>query len=251
MSYILDALRRADAERQRGGVPDLHAQPAASATPGHAGASTEGSGLGGRGVLVAGSVGLVVLAGAAAWWLGRGSLSEPVSPPQAPAPLAALPSPGAPGLQTAPVTAPATGPAAPASPTRAADLPTAAPAVLPPSTAAPLAVGPAPALATASPMAPAPAAAPLRAAAVASAAAASAPDPVVRLVALPEAIRNTLPTLSWSGGVYADQPAQRLVVVNGQVAREGDELAPGLRLEQIRPKTVVVRWRGQRIELPI
>ena len=27
MSYILDALRRADAERERGGVPGLHTQP--------------------------------------------------------------------------------------------------------------------------------------------------------------------------------------------------------------------------------
>ena len=27
MSYILDALRRADAERERGAVPGLHAQP--------------------------------------------------------------------------------------------------------------------------------------------------------------------------------------------------------------------------------
>lgn len=28
MSYILDALRRADAERERGSVPSIHAQPA-------------------------------------------------------------------------------------------------------------------------------------------------------------------------------------------------------------------------------
>ncbi|MDO9283519.1 MAG: general secretion pathway protein GspB, partial [Aquabacterium sp.] len=92
---------------------------------------------------------------------------------------------------------------------------------------------------------------PARAAAAASVAAASAPDPVIRWAALPEAVRSSLPALAWSGGVYAEQPAQRLVVVNGQVAREGDELAPGLRLEQIRPKAVVVRWRGQRIELPM
>ena len=30
MSYILDALRRADAERERGAVPSLHAQQSSS-----------------------------------------------------------------------------------------------------------------------------------------------------------------------------------------------------------------------------
>ena len=30
MSYILDALRRADAERERGAVPNIHAQPYAA-----------------------------------------------------------------------------------------------------------------------------------------------------------------------------------------------------------------------------
>lgn len=236
MSYILDALRRADAERQRGAVPDLHAQPAGAAASAQASAAAERSTLQGRGALlamVAGAVALAVaLAVAVAWWLGRGSLDEPV-----------------PGV------APVSVPAAPASPARVSDLPTVAPAALPPAPAAPLAAGPAPAAlparVVASPVAPAPASAPTRAAAAASTTDASASDPVIRWAALPESTRSSLPALAWSGGVYADQPSQRLVVVNGQVAREGDELAPGLRLEQIRPKAVVVRWRGQRIELPI
>ena len=35
MSYILDALKKADAERERGGVPGLHAHPATAATAPH------------------------------------------------------------------------------------------------------------------------------------------------------------------------------------------------------------------------
>src|SRR3990167_2515916 len=233
MSYILDALRRADAERQRGGVPDLHAQPAAGTTASaQAGAAAERSTLQGRGALLVMVVGGVVLAVAAAWWLGRASPREPV-----------------------PVVAPVSVPSAPALPARAPDRPTVAPAALPPAPAAPLAAGPAPAalpaLKAAPPVAPPPATAPARAAPAASIMAASAPDLVIRWAALPDATRSSLPALAWSGGVYADQPAQRLVVVNGQVAREGDELAPGLRLERIQPKSVVVRWRGQRIELPL
>lgn len=261
MSYILDALRRADAERQRGGVPDLHAQPAGSATAAQAGAPTEGAGLHGRGALLAMGASVAVLAGAAAWWLVGGSPSDPaprsLPPQQVPAAVAGLPPPGAKVLQTAPGTAPATVPAASAAPAPAVVVPAMTPAAPAPPAASPLAAGPAPvvlpAVVAAPPVAAVPAAGPGQALAApaASVAATPASDPVIRWATLPEAIRRSLPALSWSGGVYADQPAQRLVVVNGQVAREGDELAAGLRLEQIRPKSVVVRWRGQRIELPM
>jgi len=68
---------------------------------------------------------------------------------------------------------------------------------------------------------------------------------------LPDATRAALPPLAWSGAVYAERADQRLVVVNGQVAREGDTLAPGVQLLQIRPKSVLLRWQGQRVELPL
>ena len=57
--------------------------------------------------------------------------------------------------------------------------------------------------------------------------------------------------LAWSGAVHAERAEQRLVIVNGQVAREGDPLANGLQLLQIRPKSVLLRWQGQRIEMPL
>ena len=81
--------------------------------------------------------------------------------------------------------------------------------------------------------------------------AAADPDPVRPWASLPEATRAGLPPLAWSGAVHAERAEQRLVIVNGQVAREGDTLAPGVQLLQIRPKSVVVRWLGQRVELPL
>jgi general secretion pathway protein B len=111
-----------------------------------------------------------------------------------------------------------------------------------------------PAAGPASVAAPMPAAASATAAPAATAAAlpaASTPEPLLRWSALPEATRASLPRLAWSGVVYAEQAAQRLLVVNGQVAREGDEIAPGLTLEQIRPRSAVLRWRGQRFEMPL
>ena len=68
---------------------------------------------------------------------------------------------------------------------------------------------------------------------------------------LPAASRAALPPLAWSGVVYAERAEQRLVVVNGQVAREGDVLAAGLQLLQIRPRSVLLRWQGQRFEMPL
>ena len=76
-------------------------------------------------------------------------------------------------------------------------------------------------------------------------------DPVRSWASLPEASRAAIPTLVWSGVVYAERAEQRLVVVNGQVAREGDALGSGLQLLQIRPKSVLLRWQGQRIEMPL
>jgi general secretion pathway protein B len=255
MSYILDALRRADAERQRGGVPDLHAQPAG---PMGASLDTRHDRPGGRRRLLlgAGLAALVLVALAVAWWLGREAAADHAAPPQLAQPGATAPAVPEPAVPAAAPSAALTAPAWPpvGAPAPAVAVAPAATAPASTATATPAAVTavapPASAPTATPPLAARPASVPPVAAA-ATAAAASAGDAPLRWAALPEATRRSLPPLSWSGAVYADQPAQRLVVVNGQVAREGDELAPGLRLERIAPKSVVLRWRGQRIEMPM
>jgi general secretion pathway protein B len=54
------------------------------------------------------------------------------------------------------------------------------------------------------------------------------------------------PKLSVSGGVYSTNPAQRMLIVNGQVFNEGSEVAPGVVLDEIKSKTAVLRFRGAR-----
>ena len=74
MSYILDALRRADAERERGAVPDLNAQPLAlTAVAGEpaARAAVPWAWLGAGAALA--------LVGVAAWQVAQGLC---LSPPQ-------------------------------------------------------------------------------------------------------------------------------------------------------------------------
>ena len=127
MSYILEALRRAEAERQRGAVPGLYG-------PAPAGLGV-GAGQAGRpglpwpaGALIGalGAVLLVLLLGLA-WAAGAGAWLRPAAVGVAVVPTPTLPPPPlpapVPAASPAPATAPATGAAAlPARPASTAPL---------------------------------------------------------------------------------------------------------------------------------
>ena len=63
---------------------------------------------------------------------------------------------------------------------------------------------------------------------------------------LPPEVLRELPKLAVTGGVYSDNPGQRMLIVNGQVVNEGADLGQGVVLEQIRAKSAVLRFRGYR-----
>jgi len=67
---------------------------------------------------------------------------------------------------------------------------------------------------------------------------------------LPPAVAGGLPHLNVDLHVYADSPAQRFVVVNGQRLHEGDALREGPRLEQITPDGVILSYHGTRFQVP-
>jgi len=217
MSYILEALRKADAQRQRTRLPGLQAQatsvPAEATTP--AWRSPIAWLLAG-GLLVA----MLVLA-----WPG----SQP-APSAAPTVVAAPPvtSPPAPAVaesapQTqAPVAATSIQPAPPPP------KPAAEPQNLPPARSA-KEHEPAPARAAPAQVA----AGPAVASSAAGPAESSTPPPGV-------------PKLAITGGVYSADASQRLLIVGGQVFNEGSEIAPGVVLEQVRPGRAVLSYQGQR-----
>jgi len=248
MSYILDALRKADADRERDPARGIHAQPLSQS----AAASRQDRFLGW------GAAGLLALSalGAGYAWLQAAEPTPVQAVPAAAvpvAPVATSSDPPAPAVQTAPAL-PMAGPPA-AVPVATAVQP-APPAV----TRAPPAVTTAPNVSV--PVAP-PAAMPVpppRPAAVAQAKPADPPaTPEARPAApaveasrvyavseLPPEVQRELPKLAISGSVHSDVAAQRMLIVGGQVVGEGAELAPGAVLEQIRPKAAVVRFRGYR-----
>lgn len=73
---------------------------------------------------------------------------------------------------------------------------------------------------------------------------------VPRLDALPPQATAGLPTFNLDLHIYATDPAQRAVFINGQRYREGDELPQGVEIASITPEGAVLRHRGQRFLLP-
>jgi len=225
MSYILEALRRAEAQRQRGAVPGLHAQPASAALADPALTRRAGARRSWRLVWILAAV--LLLAAGARWWLGPSGSSglEPTVGPAQPVAVVPVARIAAPALEPA-LAAPLAVPVAPALASSAAAVNNAA---LPPRVASSAAL-------------------PLLAAPLPATALASAPR-LPTLAELPETVRRELPVFTLGGSVYAEQASQRMVIINGQVMREGDRLAPELLLQQIRLKSVLLDYRGQRFEL--
>jgi general secretion pathway protein B len=212
MSLILDALRKAEAERRRGTVPGLHgvahAAPAAPPAP-----STQRRG----GALAAGLAVLVMAVGALWVVLGR------EAPPAAGQADSRAPAPASPPGVTPP-------------------LASAVPPILPVVVSAP------PALQNREPPALPPAAPPAE---PVKPPGAPIITQVRRLAELQAEQRRELPPLVVGGSVWSEQASVRFVVLDGQVLREGDAAAPGLVLVKLAPRAATLRWRDLLLELPI
>lgn len=243
MSYILDALRKADAERERDPARGIHAQPGAGLpAPRHRSAAPWAWGAA-----------ALALAGAAAGYVYWPRPA--VVPPAPPAGFVKIAPPAPAVVHVATELVPAAPPPLPAPPARAPAKPVAAATAMkaPPAALAPVAaVAAASATASAAAVGTAATAAgtALPSAATAPAAAPGTADRILTVADLPASVQGELPKLAISGGVHSENAAQRLLIVGGQLKTEGAELAPGLVLEQIRPRTAVLRFKGYRYSLP-
>ncbi len=88
----------------------------------------------------------------------------------------------------------------------------------------------------------------MTAAPLAPAAAASEPR-IYAQSELPEDIRRELPRVAINGSSYSGDAASRMVMVNGQVFHEGDQLAANLVLDKIRRRSAVLAYKGFRYEV--
>ena len=253
MSYILDALKRAEAERERGAVPGLHSQQMArsAAVPTGGVRRTVGWWVSGS------SLALVALA--AVVWFWRVSVApEPVAVPSR-LPMAErtasgaelAPSEAAPGVPRvsatlqAPVTVPTVAPEAPKVDVKLASAQISTPASVsaPVPASAPVTAAVQRALPSASkamaPVAPLPATPATQAAA----------PKVALLSELPEELRRQIPPLVITGVVYSDSPSQSLLLVNKLVLTQGNLAAPEVMLERIHLHHAVFSFRGTKFTL--
>ena len=256
MSYILDALKRADTARTRGAVPGLHAHQ----LPGSGNVAPPP--LQSRIWLLIVAV-ATLAAVAVGLWVWRTPLAT-APMPATPAPLAQAANPkadvnaasasptgatparnaGTPAATTSvtPATKPAktTNATTASTSTAAAPANTASPASAPALKAAQASAPPA--VASAATPAAIPATTPLTPPA-------AAPVNIPLLSELPDTLRRQLPALSITGTVYAEDPKQRLLLVNNQVLPQGSVMAPDLTLEEIRPRSSVFNFRGTRFRV--
>ena len=233
MSFILDALKKSETDRQRQGGPALFEVKVAaprSALPPWALAI---------GVLFAANLAVV------AWLLLRHGTAPADAPPPAaagasaaprvqaaaaPAPLLAAPAPAA-----APTTAPAS--------TAPAAAPAAAPAVTASDHAAPAAA----AEPAANPDDYAPAAEPPASGTAHVQRGTAAGVPLYQQLAATPG--NRIPQLRLDLLAYADKAEDRWVLVNMHKLHEGDSIPEGAQVERITPDGAVLSWHGQQFLL--
>ena len=66
---------------------------------------------------------------------------------------------------------------------------------------------------------------------------------------LPDSLKRQIPALTISGAIYSDSPAEWTLIINDQVLAKGSQVAPELRLEDIGANSAVFNFRGQRFRL--
>ena len=212
MSYILDALRKSDQQRQREAAPLTRLAPTAEIEAKPPVIS--------RNI----SIALVLLGiGIVIGWLQPWRSGDPAATPTPV--LATLPAPSANRTEFEP-------------PATSTEPPAARPSVAPPTHDMR-----AEAKAEATRVSPAPM--PERLETIAPSA--SAPAQLDRALTEPLASApQGTPNLTISMHSYATSPKDRMAMINGQILREGETFGDGLRLEQVTPSGVVVSYKGYR-----
>jgi len=230
MSYILEALKKSDQQRQRGATPTLQVAQVTVAVPRR------------PMFIYYGLLAAVLLgAGITIGWLRPWQPEQPTptqillgtEPVAAPAPL----------TTAAPLTAP------PEMPSKTAqEFP--APKSTQAGQAVPVAGAMKPSNPTVSSISSA--AAPIADKSMPEKSASNAGDAqeqkTIAMNELPPQIQQEIPAMTVQLHSYSGNPGERLVYINSTRLREGDSLMPGLTLEQITPDGMIFSYKGYRFQ---
>jgi len=203
MSYILDALKKSDQQRQRGATPTLPSAQATMVAPKQSSSVFYG-------VLAA----VLLCAGIAIGWLHPWQAEQPVHAAEPFVARPAISNPNQVSLTPRPEVTEMAG-----KPEQKLSAPNPAPA--------------------------APAFSPKE---QATAVAADQEQKATPMSELPLAIQQELPALKIQLHSYSNKSVNSIVSINSQMMKEGDTLAPGLKLEQITPDGVILSYKGYRFQ---
>ena len=282
MSYILDALKKAESERERGAVPGLNSAQTNQSTFIHYGSDQKPWWL----LAVVLGVLLAVLLAVWAWrqyapglpTALSASSAAPASPAVEPVVPATVPA-ATPTPTPALARQPGTEAKAPAVAVQKTELPVRAP--VPALVPAPVAAKASPLVTAASsvahvqakvapglasPTLPPTPVNPVTPVKATPPAAAAAPEPLSKpapvatpirsaaggvpmLSELPEPMRRQIPALNISGAVYSDSPPEWTLIINDQLMGKGSQVAPDVRLEEISGSSAVFNFKGQRFRI--
>jgi general secretion pathway protein B len=246
MSLILEALRKSEAQRRRATVPDVHAELAPPPTTRSRHRVVRGAGI----ALIA----LLSLA----LWINRAAM-VPATPAIRPVTSGAAVAPvtvQVPALPLVRHLSPPPAPPARIESSMAATAPTRAPAparspasvhattIASPDAARTAAIA-APPMATSTTSA-----RPPPAVTAPAMSAMSSPSATLSLADLSVDERKALPPLKMSMHLWNDDPAQRLVIIDGNRLHEGDRIGDAV-LTAIVADGVLLDWNGRRLKLPI
>lgn len=73
---------------------------------------------------------------------------------------------------------------------------------------------------------------------------------VPKLVNLPQAFQDAIPSLDFQTHIYSSDPLDRWLKVNGGIKTEGQMITPQIRLNQILPQQVILEYDDQEFSLP-
>jgi len=231
MSYILEALKKSQAERQLGELPSIHA-PQVQLHDGAASASARRTPV----WLALGGMTVAVAAALLLWQPWQAAATAPALTPAVlaqavPAPMPVVVPPAVPVPVPAPAPVMQVTPVPPAA--TAAPVHHARPVAEPKQETPGQAVSPPVA-------APAPAVPPTPA----------AEESVPGMRDLPEPIQRQIPAIAIGGYIYSKNPADRLLLIDKVLRHEGEELGPGLVLEKLQPKAAIFSFKGYRYRVP-
>ncbi|WAJ69130.1 general secretion pathway protein GspB [Catenovulum adriaticum] len=76
------------------------------------------------------------------------------------------------------------------------------------------------------------------------------PSQIVKLTELDESFQSQIPSLNFQTHIFSSEANKAWVKVNGNIVKEGDNIAQGLRLRKITPQDVILEYKQKTFSLP-